>query len=903
MSVKSKSSKLLAILSRRRYWVAALAVFFVLVGAFAFFVLRPFWRLASQFDDLTYRQPSRLYARSAVLQPGRAYPPEQLIQSLRDEGYREASGGGSLPAGRYRKIGNISKAGKLEGKTTDKGDTKADIKGGKKPEAGGKPENIDVLAVHLRSFLLPDGQHGGLVEVFYNGPRITALHLDGADVKSVPLQPALIGTYFGSDLQERRPVKVDNVSEDLVEAVIAAEDDSFFEHSGVSVTGIIRALWIDLRGGAIRQGGSTLTQQLVKNIYLSHQRTLSRKGQELILALMLESRYSKRQILEAYFNEIYLGSSGGVSLMGMGAASRAYFGKDPAQLDLAESATLAGMIRSPAAYSPLSHPDKAKERRDWVLGRIAKLGRVPRERIDQALAEPMSLAPEPVVRRRAPYFADAMGEEAQRRFGIENLTDKGYILFSTLDLQSQKEAQEAMEWGLARVEASYQKGEEAKGPLQSALVSIAPDSGGILAYIGGRDYDKSQFDRAGQAERQAGSAFKPIVYSSAFENHVASPASFLEDSPLTVSLAANASWSPKNDDGTFHGWVSVRTALEKSYNPATTRLALQVGMPKIVSLARKMGVAADMQPVPSVALGAVDLTPVELGTVYATLAAGGVRPPVHGLVAVLDHTGKVMPGAALPEPERVLSPQTVYMVTSLMQGVLVRGTARGAAAGIPGDVAGKTGTTNKRRDSWFGGFAKERATVVWVGYDDNSTTRLSGARAALPIWVRFTAKMAPRSGYSIFEQPPGLTTAVIDPTTGMLATEFCPETLTEVFRVGEVPSQLCDRHQSWMQQEVAQQTMSSGDEDDHGAADEEAGPQGRAEDPAQKRHPFRNWLRRIFGSDRDGRDKQDGRDRQGDRDGQPGRDRGDHGDRDDRGDHGNRGDRGDRDDGGRKPPG
>jgi penicillin-binding protein 1B len=833
----------------RRYWVGALLVFCVILAVFAYVVIRPFWRLAGQFEDLTYRQPSRLYARSAVLQAGRAYPAEQLIQSLRNEGYREAPGSpgnNALPAGRYRKVF---------------------------AKGGGK--SIAALAVHLRSFLLPDGKHGGVVEVDYDGPQISGLRLDGQDVASVPLQPALIGTYFGSDLQERRPVTVDNVSEDLVEAVIAAEDDSFFEHSGVSYTGIARALWVDLRGGEIRQGGSTLTQQLVKNIYLSHERTLGRKGQELILALLLEARYSKRQILEAYLNEIYLGSSGGVSLMGMGAASRAFFGKDPGQIDLAEAATLAGMIRAPAVYSPLAHPDKAKERRDWVLGRIAKLGRVPKERIDQALAEPVSVAPEPVVRRRAPYFADAMAEEAQRRFGIEDLTSKGYILFSTLDLQSQKEAQEAVEWGLDRAQEGYQKGQEAKGPLQAALVSIAPsgpDTGGILAYVGGRDYDKSQFDRAGQAERQAGSAFKPIVYSAAFENHVASPSSFLEDSPLTVSLAANASWSPKNDDGSFHGWVSVRTALEKSYNPATARLALQVGMPKIVALAHKMGVAADMEAYPSVALGAVDLTPVELATVYATLAAGGVRPPVHGLAAILDRTGKVVPAAPLPKPERVISPQTAYMVTSLLQGVLVRGTARGAAAGIPGDVAGKTGTTNRQRDSWFGGFARERATVVWVGYDDNSSTRLSGARAALPIWVRFTAKVAPRNGYSVFEPPPGLTTAVIDPTTGLLATEFCPVVLTEVFREGEVPTQLCDRHQSWMQQEVAQ-TVTAGDDEDRGGQDDDViriGGRHRdersVEEPAAKSHPFKSWLRRIFGGrgDRDRDDQARGReDRRG----------------------------------------
>jgi penicillin-binding protein 1B len=261
-------------------------------------------------------------------------------------------------------------------------------------------------------------------------------------------------------------------------------------------------------------------------------------------------------------------------------------------------------------------------------------------------------------------------------------------------------------------------------------------------------------------------------------------------------------------------------------------------------------------------LGAVDLTPVELATVYSTLAAGGVRPPVHGLEAILDHQAKPLPAAPLPAPERVLSPQTVYMVTSLLQGVLWRGTAAGAAAGIPGDLAGKTGTTNGRRDSWFGGFGRERATVVWVGYDDNSSTRLSGARAALPIWVRFTARVAPRSGYSIFREPPGLTTAVIDPTTGMLATEFCPEVLTEVFREGEVPSQLCDRHQSWMQDQVAQTVRADDEEGDQGGPDEELGPtRDRDEETAPKRHPFRNWLRKIFGGgdERDNRGDQAGR--------------------------------------------
>ena len=836
MSAARSPVKASASPGRRRGWRLALLIFFFVLGAFGLFVIRPFWRLASQFDDLTYRQPSRLYARSAVVQAGRSHPADLLIESLRNEGYREADPG-SLPAGRYRKT-----------------------RGG--------------LAVHLRSFLLPASdsgsiEQGGVMEITYQGSTISRLRLDGAPVKSVALEPALIASYFGPDQQERRPVSLDHVSEDLVNAVVAAEDDSFFEHSGVSVTGILRAFWVNMRGGEIRQGGSTLTQQLVKNIYLSHERTLGRKAQELILALLLEARYGKRQILEAYLNSIYLGGSGGVSLMGMGAASRAYFGKDPSQVDLAEAATLAGMIRAPAVYSPATHPEKSKARRDWVLGRIAKLGRVPQERIDQALAEPVSVAPEPVVRRRAPYFADAMVAEAQRRFGIEDLADAGYILFSTLDLQGQRAAGEAVKWGLNRAEEGYQKGQAAKGPLQAALVSVAPDTGGILAYVGGRSYDESQFDRAGQALRQAGSAFKPIVYAAAFETGSASPASFLEDSPLSVRLAT-MTWSPKNDDGSFHGWVSVRTALEKSYNPATARLALQVGMPKIVALARKMGVTAPMDPFPSVALGAVDLTPVELASVYATLASGGVRPPVHGLVAVLDRQGKSIAAAPLPKPERVISPQTAYMVTSLLQGVLVRGTARGAAYGIPGDVAGKTGTTNKQRDSWFGGYGKERATVVWVGYDDNSRTRLSGARAALPIWVRFTGKVAPRGGYSMFRQPSGLTTASIDPTTGMLATEFCPAILTEVFREGEVPSQTCDRHTSWMDQDEYAQTVG----EDGESTGEDQGPdevgtiQTRREEP-RKRHPFRSWLRKVFGSDEKEKDGERGEDGRGEDDRKP----------------------------------
>jgi penicillin-binding protein 1B len=814
---------------RRLLWLGLVLLVFAVVAAF---VIRPFWQLTSQFDELTYRQPSRLYARATLLYPGRIYPLEQLVAELRSEGYREDPGPSSLApvtAGRYRRT------------------------------ASG-------LDVFVRSFPTSDGKGGGgVLEISYRNDRIARLVREGHRVASAPLEPALLASYYGPDIQERRPVAIGEVSNDLIAAVLAAEDDSFFRHSGVSLTGMARALWVNLSGGEIRQGGSTLTQQLVKNVYLTQERTWGRKVQEVILAVLLDLRYDKRQILEAYLNEIYLGGSGGVSLMGMGAASRAYFGKDPAQVDLAEAATLAGMIRAPGPCSPLYHPEQAKARRDWVLHRLEKLRSVDAARIEQALATPLTVAPEPLTRRRAPYFADAMATEAQRRFGLEDLADGGYALFSTLDWRGQQEAQAAVLWGLQAAEKGYQRGHRGQDgqrgqPLQSALVSVDPEDGGILAYVGGRSYDKSQFDRAGQARRQAGSAFKPIVYAAAFEARKTTPAAFLEDEPLTINLAGRL-WSPKNDDGTFHGWVTVRSALEHSYNPATTRLALQVGMPRIVDLARDMGVGAPMSPFPSVALGAVEVTPLEMASVYATLAAGGVRPPVHGLVGVLDRYGKPVDGAPLRKPERVLSPQSSYLVTSLLKGVLERGTGSGAAAELRGDLAGKTGTTNSRRDSWFCGYSPDRATAVWVGYDDNSPTRLSGARAALPIWSRFTTRVTPSGGYATFAQPSGVVTALIDPTTGLLATEYCPRTLTEVFREGEVPNRLCDRHGAWSTQVAGLEGDDGAAIDDEGGApgdDDEAitQPEERRE---ERRHPFRHWLRKVFGGgdDKDGKDKKD----------------------------------------------
>jgi penicillin-binding protein 1B len=838
----------------RRRLLIALGAVALLFAAGAALVVKPFWRLTSQFDDITYRQPSRLYARPPRVATGDRIDADRLVADLHAQGYRPAP---NLPLAGGRYLRAPEKPQKLE-----------------KPEKPEKPENAErgELIVHLRRFPALGESDGGLVEIRFDAVgsggkgeksgRVTEIRVNGRAVDAVLLEPQLLASYYGDDFKERRPVAMGDVPKELVSAVLAAEDSDFFSHSGISVTGIARAAWVDMRGHGIRQGGSTLTQQLVKNLYLTQERTVTRKLQEILLTLLLEARYGKKEILEAYLNEIYLGASSGVNVMGVGAAARVYFGKDPAELDLGEAAMIAGMISAPGVFSPVEHPDRAEERRDWVLQRMAKLGLADPARVEAAIAAPLVLSPDSIVRRRTPYFADTVAQEVERRFGITDLADGGYTLISTLDLRDQQLAQKAVDGGLAALEKSWQKGHKGQ-PLQAALVSVDPRTGGILAYVGGRDYGRSQFDRAGQAHRQAGSAFKPIVYSAAIENKVAMPASFIEDAPLTVQ-AGGTTWSPKNDDGTFHGWVSVRTALEHSYNPASARLALQVGLPKIVALAHRMGIDSPLEAFPSTALGAAGVTPVELLDVYATLARGGVRPHLHGLEAVEDRHGKPLKGTALPAEEQVLSPQTAFLVTSMLQGVIDRGTGRGVrSAGVEGELAGKTGTTNDQRDAWFAGFSPERATIVWVGYDDNSPTALSGARGAVPIWGKFMAAVRPAGGYSTFSQPSGIQTAVIDPTTGLLATEYCPTVLTEVYPEGQLPTELCNQHQGWTSEDLLAQDQGGGPGHapgergervaggrETGDRDEADAAGGADEEKPEKHHPFRDWLHRIFGGRR-----------------------------------------------------
>jgi penicillin-binding protein 1B len=724
------------------------------------------WRLAAHFPEAPFPQTSRLYGQPMELATGQAASTVELMAELAREGYVPVS----------------EVAYDLEGDTMP-------LRRGTWRQEG------DSLTVQLRRFPTARGPAGGRrLAVQVQGGRIARLTLGGRLVPRAIMEPPLLASFYGPDVAERRPVSVAELPRQVVQAVLAAEDDGFFTHSGVSLRGIARALWADLRDRDFHQGGSTITQQLVKNLYCSRRRTLLRKVKEALLAMIIERRYDKHLILEAYLNSIYWGKNGAVNLIGIGAAARAYFGKDPAELTLDEAAALAAMIRAPGAYAPAEHPRALLERRNRVLQRLVDLGWVNRGRVRRAQAERLHSTPGPAgPRPYAPYFAEIAAQEARVRFGLGNLAGGGYLLFSTLDLRQQLAAEAAVASGLAAIEGARHRGHHDQ-PLEAALISLDPRDGAIVAYVGGRDYGRSQFDRVSQAHRQLGSAFKPVVYAAAFEAGLGTPATLLDDSPIEVR-SGNAVWSPENYDRQFRGWVTARAALEQSINVPAVRMAATTGLGRIAALAHAMGIGKQPQCIPALALGALEVSPREVGQVYSTLATLGLRLASHALAAVRGRAGETVNGEELPGRRRVLTPQSAYMVTSMLQGALDHGTGSGARRrGVRGALAGKTGTTSDRRDSWFAGYSPESVTIVWVGYDDNDHTDLSGASAAVPLWSRFTIAVAPRGGYSDFVPPPGMVEVTIDPTNGLLAGQGCPSRVRERLPEAQAPTMHCRQH-------------------------------------------------------------------------------------------------------------
>jgi penicillin-binding protein 1B len=634
----------------------------------------------------------------------------------------------------------------------------------------------------------------GRIGLDIRGERVARVTREDKEVESAVLEGEVltgVGDVTGEDY---RPIRLAEAPKALVNAVLAAEDHRFFEHGALDARSVARAAWSNLRGGRGTQGGSTITQQLVKNRLLTPQRTILRKLQEAWLAVLVESSYSKAQILEAYLNEIYLGQRGPLAIRGVGAASRAYFSKEVHQLSAGEAALLAGMVRAPNTYSPVLNPNRARERRDAVLKRMHELAMIDSAAYEPAHREPLRVPARPWPGQAAPYFADYVRQELEER------STYGVRIGTTLDVPLQRFAENAVARGLDQLESSFPRlrRRDQRARLQVALVAIDPATGEIRALVGGRDYQASQFNRVTLARRQAGSAFKPFVYLAALQSREGRPlftaASMVDDAPLTLVVDGKP-WSPRNYQERYQGRVSVRRALEQSLNSATVRISQAVGLPMIVETAHAIGFEANLAPVPALALGAFEVTPLDLASAYVPFASGGVRPgSTHAVRAVYRADGTQALSTQDKPAGNVMSPAEAYLMTSLLQGVIRTGTAASAPAlALAGEVAGKTGTTNEGRDAWFVGYSSRLLAVVWVGFDDGQAHGLSGAQAAFPIWADFMKQALGAYPAPPFSVPGGISFADIDATNGKLAGSSCPLIIRETFLAGTEPER-CEEH-------------------------------------------------------------------------------------------------------------
>jgi penicillin-binding protein 1B len=750
----------------------------VLLGAIAFVLLAIAGvgflgaAVSSRFDSHRWNIPSRIYSDLAVLEPGSPLSADRLTAKL-ERLFYEASPGPPETPGHYRRAENS-------------------------------------VEVFTRDFLYPGRQFRGFrARVDFDGAVVRSISDERGDLlPALVVEPERLGSVFGEEYEDRTLVRLEEVPQSLTDAILITEDRDFYRHSGVSIKRTFGAILATLRGGTV-QGGSTLTQQLVKNLYLTPERTVRRKAAEAVIAILLDARYSKDEILEAYLNEIYLGQRGSIAIKGVGEASRFYFGKQVADLDLAESATIAGMIRAPNAHSPFRSPERTRDRRNLVLHLMFERGKISRAEMEAAAASSVVPRSRRVQKIIAPHFVDFVKGELKEAYGAKMRTE-GLQIYTTLDVDLQQAGQRAVTEGLAALEKRYRRLAAAarQTPLQGALIQLEPQTGAVEVLVGGRDYRLSQFNRVTQAHRQPGSLFKPFVMLAAFARRDLSPpvtpATILYDSPITVewgSHRANERWTPRNYDGGYRGPMSVRRALELSIHIPTVRAALAADLTTVLAASRAAGITSRMQPYPSVALGAFEISPMEIAAAYAVLANGGVRIEPNAIVGVLTSDGRILERKETPL-KQVLPADAVFLVDSILRGAVDRGTAGGArAGGLRGVLAGKTGTTNDGRDAWFVGFSPKFLATIWVGYDDNRGLNLSGSQAAVPIFADFSRSLPPQLFAEKFPVPSDVVTAEIDPDTGYLFAPGCPRRMTEVFISGTAPTELCPEHQGWYWQE------------------------------------------------------------------------------------------------------
>ena len=748
-----------------RQLLAALIFGLCVAGAYGVVAAWRFYRqieaqVANKFSGRRWNLPSRIYSAPFTLFPGVQAERSGLLERLSRLGYVQVSGPPRQP-GDYRL---------LDGQGMDVA------------FRGDPGSRDDVRRVHLQ---LADGQIVRMVAD--DGEELTVLELPGEPLAGI----------YDRVWESRQLVSVPEVPSLLVQAILAAEDRRFFEHAGVDWRAVLRALWVNMRAGGVQQGGSTLTQQLMKNFFLSTERTVQRKIVELLMAFIAERRYSKLEILESYLNEIYLGQVGAKGIFGIREGAHFYFGKEPGNLTLGQTALLAGLIQAPNRYSPYHAPDRALKRRNVVLNRMRRFGMITDADYREAKAETVGVRPTAEPPRVAPYFVDYVQGELAATHPASVLTQDGLQIYTALDAELQRAAEQAVQSGLGELEQQYEwlRPRPNLPSLEACLIAIHPHTGEIKAMVGGRSYGQSQFNRVVQARRQVGSLFKPVVYAAALirghaDGSLWLPTSRVDDTPFEWEFDARV-WKPANYADEYFGLVTIREALERSLNAATARAAYEVGLPAIVTTAHDLGFDGTLPAVPAIVLGAGEATPLQVARVYAAFANGGLRPTALATRRVETAAGQVLERRGI-QVERAIPPEVAFMVTHMLRGVIDRGTGRAGQLDVP--AAGKTGTTDGYRDAWFAGYTPDLVTVVWVGFDQGRVLKLPGSKAALPIWTHFMRIATAGRPGTPFRAPPGVVLATIDPESGELATEQCPTVIEEAFPVGATPTTPCQLH-------------------------------------------------------------------------------------------------------------
>ena len=752
----------------------ALAVFIVLSVALCSWCSYYYFKygriIDQRFKGPVFSSSATIYALPRPVKVGEKVDPHEIAVQLRRAGYAENDG--NAPMGSYRTLKNG-----------------IEIQPG--PQSYHSPEPA---TIHIQ-----DG-------------KVARIGSSSGDLDAYELEPRMITALFDAEQRsKRRLVKYNDIPKMLVDAVLAIEDRRFFQHGGVNFIRLGEAAWVDVTRQKHEQGGSTITMQLSRAFFLTPEKTYKRKIVEMLIAMELEQKFSKQQIFEFYANRVDLGQRGSFTISGFAEASQAYFNKDLKDITLPEAALIAGLIQAPSYLSPYRHPERATERRNLVLDSMVETHAITRDQADKAKASPLKLAPPNVEASDAPYFVDLVRDAVISRLNERELNEQSYRIYTTLDPDLQRAAAQAVDAGMKLVDEQVTKRRTKKikiakgkyetkvapGPqAQVALVALDPHTGAILALVGGRNYGFSQLNHA-VARRPTGSIFKPFVYAAAINtavdgaNPVFTPASMVTDQPSTFSYGDQI-YEPRNYKEEYHGDVTARYALAMSLNNATVKLAEEVGYDKVSDLAKAAGITS-VKPTPAMALGSYDATPLDMAAAYTVFANAGLRLSPLIVNSVRNAAGDVVMDFKT-DKRQVLDPRVAAVMTNMMEGVLNFGTAYEVRTrGFTAPAAGKTGSSH---DGWFAGYTSNLLCIVWVGFDDYSDLRLSGAQTAAPIWAEFMKKAVTLPEYSdvkSFAQPAGVVDVQLDKSTNLLATPACPQTYTAAFIAGTEPNQTFDQ--------------------------------------------------------------------------------------------------------------